>query len=175
MSMPQIHIVALCTDLGFTIKVGSEMLSLMLIGGIISRFASGLIADYWGGVVTLLIGSTLQCLSLFLFLPFDGLISLYVVSLIFGLSQGGIVPSYTMIIREYLPASQAGSKAGLVLKMTILGMAFGGWISGLIFDITQSYKVALWNGVLFNLINLAIIIFIFLRTRNISSSRIMAT
>ena len=169
MSMPQIHIVALCTDLGFTIKVGSEMLSLMLIGGIISRFISGLLTDYWGGVITLLIGSTLQCLSLFLFLPFDGLISLYIVSLIFGLSQGGIVPSYTMVIREYLPASEAGSKAGLVLMMTILGMAFGGWISGLIFDFTQSYKIALWNGILFNLFNICIIMFIFLKTKNVKS------
>ena len=146
------------------------MLSLMLIGGIISRFISGLLADYWGGVITLLIGSTLQCLSLFLFLPFDGLISLYIVSLIFGLSQGGIVPSYTMVIREYLPASEAGSKAGLVLMMTILGMAFGGWVSGLIFDFTQSYKIALWNGILFNLFNICIIMFIFFRTKNVKSS-----
>ena len=150
MSMPQIHIVALCTDLGFSLRVGSEMLSLMLLGGIISRFLSGILSDYVGGVYTLLLGSTLQCISLFLFMPFDGLVPLYIVSLIFGLSQGGIVPSYTMIIREYVPASEAGTKAGLVLMMTILGMAFGGWFSGLIYDLSGSYQIALWNGVLFN-------------------------
>ena len=171
MSMPQIHIVALCTDLGFSLRVGSEMLSLMLIGGIISRFLSGILSDYVGGVYTLLLGSTLQCISLFLFMPFDGLVPLYVVSLIFGLSQGGIVPSYTMIIREYIPASEAGTKAGLVLMMTILGMAFGGWISGPIYDLSGSYQIALWNGVLFNVMNIVIILCIFFRTNKLRSEQ----
>ena len=86
--------------LGFGPAVGAEMLSLMLIGGIISRLINGMLADKLGGVYTLLIGSTLQCIALFLYLPFDGLVSLYIVSLVFGLSQGGIVPSYAIIIRE---------------------------------------------------------------------------
>ena len=88
MSMPQVHIVAFCIDLGFGPAVGAEMLSLMLIGGIISRLINGLIADKLGGVYTLLIGSTLQCIALFLYLPFDGLVSLYIVSLVFGLVTG---------------------------------------------------------------------------------------
>ena len=123
MSMPQVHIVAFCIDLGFGPAVGAEMLSLMLIGGIISRLINGLIADKLGGVYTLLIGSTLQCIALFLYLPFDGLVSLYIVSAVFGLSQGGIVPSYAIIIREYLPSSQAGARVGFVMMCTIMGLS----------------------------------------------------
>lgn len=157
MAMPQVHIVALCADLGYGVAVGAQMLSLMLAGGIVSRIISGMIADYIGGVKTLLIGSVLQCLALFLYIPFDGLVSLYVVSLIFGLSQGGIVPSYAIIVREYLPAKEAGSRVGLVIMATVFGMALGGWLSGWIFDQTGSYQAAFINGIGWNFLNIAII------------------
>ena len=165
MSMPQVHIVAFCIDLGFGPAVGAEMLSLMLIGGIISRLINGLIADKLGGVYTLLIGSTLQCIALFLYLPFDGLVSLYIVSLIFGLSQGGIVPSYAIIIREYLPGADAGTRVGFVMMCTIMGMAIGGWMSGWIYDLTGSYAAAFWNGIVWNFLNIAIVLFLITRNR----------
>ena len=165
MSMPQVHIVAFCIDLGFGPAVGAEMLSLMLIGGIISRLINGLIADKLGGVYTLLIGSTLQCTALFLYLPFDGLVSLYIVSLVFGLSQGGIVPSYAIIIREYLPGADAGTRVGFVMMCTIMGMAIGGWMSGWIYDLTGSYAAAFWNGIVWNFLNIAIVLFLITRNR----------
>ena len=165
MSMPQVHIVAFCIDLGFGPAVGAEMLSLMLIGGIISRLINGLVADKLGGVYTLLIGSTLQCIALFLYLPFDGLVSLYIVSLVFGLSQGGIVPSYAIIIREYLPGADAGTRVGFVMMCTIMGMAIGGWMSGWIYDLTGSYAAAFWNGIVWNFLNIAIVLFLITRNR----------
>ncbi len=165
MSMPQVHIVAYCVDLGFGVARGSEMLSLMLVGGIVSRLASGFLADYIGGVKTLLIGSVLQCAALAAYIPFDGLASLYVVSLVFGLSQGGIVPSYALIVREYLPAHEAGQRVGIVIMATIAGMALGGWLSGWIYDLTGSYAAAFWNGIGWNLLNIAIMVMILWRTR----------
>ena len=165
MSMPQVHIVAFCVDLGYGPAVGAEMLSLMLMGGVVSRLASGLIADRLGGVATLLIGSTLQCLALFLYLPFDGLVSLYVVSLIFGLSQGGIVPSYAIIVREYLPAREAGAQVGFVMMATIVGMALGGWMSGWLYDLTGSYRMAFLNGIGWNALNIGIMVLILARSR----------
>ena len=165
MSMPQVHIVAFCIDLGFGPAVGAEMLSLMLIGGIISRLINGILADKLGGVYTLLIGSTLQCIALFLYLPFDGLVSLYIVSLVFGLSQGGIVPSYAIIIREYLPGVDAGTRVGFVMMCTIMGMAIGGWMSGWIYDLTGSYAAAFWNGIVWNFMNIAIVLFLITRNR----------
>ncbi|WP_114964278.1 MFS transporter [Alkalilacustris brevis] len=166
MSMPQVHIVAFCVDLGYGPAVGAEMLSLMLLGGVASRLVSGLLADWLGGVMTLLIGSTLQMVALFLYLPFDGLVSLYVVSLIFGLAQGGIVPSYAVIVREYLPAREAGARVGLVMMATILGMALGGWMSGWIHDLTGSYSMAFLNGIAWNFLNIGIMLAILLRSRS---------
>ncbi|MGR3454275.1 MFS transporter [Pseudooceanicola sp.] len=165
MSMPQVHIVAYCMDLGYGPAAGAEMLSLMLFGGVASRVASGFIADRLGGVRTLLIGSVLQCLALLLYLPSDGLTSLYIVSLVFGLSQGGIVPSYAVIVREYMPAREAGARTGFVIMGTILGMALGGWMSGWIYDMTGSYRLAFLNGIAWNLMNLAIMVTILLRGR----------
>lgn len=165
MSMPQVHLVSMCVDLGFGPAVGTQMLSLMLMGGVASRLVSGFIADRLGGVRTLLIGSTLQCLALFLYLPFDGMVSLYIVSLIFGLSQGGIVPSYALIVREYLPAKEAGARVGFVIMATIIGMALGGWMSGWIYDVTGSYQMAFLNGIAWNLMNMGIILGLLLRSR----------
>ena len=163
MSMPQVHIVSFCMDLGYGPAVGAEMLSLMLFGGVVSRLFSGLIADWIGGIKTVLLGSSLQCLALFLYLPFDGLVSLYIISLVFGLSQGGIVPGYAVTIREYLPAREAGQRVGLVVMSTILGMAIGGWMSGWIYDLTGSYRAAFLNGIAWNFLNIAIVIFVLIR------------
>ncbi len=157
MSMPQVHIVAYCADLGYGVARGAEMLSLMLALGIVSRIASGFLADRIGGVAVLLIGSGMQAAALFLYLWFDGLTSLYVISAIFGLFQGGIVPMYAVIAREYLPAEEAGAKVGIVITSTILGMAVGGVVSGWIFDWFLSYRMAFLNGFLWNLVNMAII------------------
>jgi len=156
MAMPQVHIVAYCGDLGYGVARGAEMLSLMLAFGIISRVGSGFIADRFGGVVTLLIGSVMQAVALFLYFLFDGLTSLYVISILFGLFQGGIVPSYAVIVREYFPPQEAGARLGTVIMATVFGMALGGWMSGYIFDLTGSYRAAFLNGLLWNLLNLSI-------------------
>ncbi len=163
MSMPQVHIVAYCVDLGYGAARGAEMLSLMLTCGIVSRLASGLICDRIGGIRTLLLGSALQGLALLMFLPFDGLVPLYVVSALFGLFQGGIVPSYAIIVREHFPVREAGARVGSVVMATLIGMALGGWMSGWVFDLTGSYHAAFLNGIAWNLLNLAISGFLFYR------------
>jgi MFS family permease len=165
MAMPQVHIVSLCVGLGFGPAVGAQMLSLMLLGGVVSRMISGFLADRLGGVRTLLLGSVLQCLALFLYLPAGSMVSLYVVSLVFGLSQGGIVPSYAIVVREYMPAREAGARVGFVMMATIFGMALGGWLSGKIFDWTGSYEMAFVNGILFNGLNIAVMLWLMIRSR----------
>ncbi len=168
MSMPQVHIVAYCGDLGFGAARGAEMLSLMLGMGVASRLLSGWISDHIGGLRTLLLGSVLQGIALLLFLPFDGLVPLYVVSGMFGLFQGGIVPSYALIVREYFTPAQAGTRVGTVLMATLFGMALGGWMSGVIFDWTGSYKAAFLNGIAFNLLNLGIVVYLIFRLKKVS-------
>jgi MFS family permease len=161
--MPQVHIVAYCGDLGYGVARGAEMLSLMLGFGIVSRLASGFIADRLGGVATLLLGSTLQGIALILYFLFDGLMSLYVISALFGLFQGGIVPSYAMIVREYFPPKEAATRVGISIMATLFGMALGGWMSGAIFDLTGSYRAAFANGIGWNLLNISIVLWLMLR------------
>jgi MFS family permease len=163
MSMPQVHIVAYCADLGYGPARGAEMLSAMLGFGIISRIASGFIADRIGGLWTMLLGSALQGVALLLYLMFDGLTSLYVVSALFGLFQGGIVPMYAIIVREYFPPQGSGTRVGILIMSTIVGMALGGWMSGVIFDMTGSYWQAFANGLLWNLLNVTIVVFLLMR------------
>jgi MFS family permease len=165
MSMPQVHIVAYCGDLGYGAARGAEMLSLMLACGIVSRLVSGLICDRIGGLRTLLLGSVLQGVALLLFIPFDSLTSLYIISALFGLFQGGIVPSYAIIVREHFPPAEAGARVGTVLMATLLGMALGGWMSGKVFDLTGSYDAAFLNGVGWNLLNLTIALWLLARAR----------
>jgi MFS family permease len=163
MSMPQVHIVAYCGDLGIGPARGAQMLSLMLGLGVVSRLASGWIADRIGGLRTLLLGSMLQGIALLLFLPFKGVVSLYVVSGLFGLFQGGIVPSYALIVREHFAPAQAGARVGTVLMATLFGMALGGWLSGAVFDWTGSYRAAFINGLGWNALNLSIAGFLLYR------------
>ena len=164
MSMPQVHIVALCVDLGFGSAAGARMLSLMLLGGVVSRIAFGVLSDRIGGIRTLLLASAGQMLALSLYLAADTLPGLMLVSLVFGLSQGGIVPAYAIVVREYLPPARAGALVGLVSASTIVGMALGGWLSGRIYDATLSYDWALLNGIAWNGLNLAVIALIFWRS-----------
>ncbi len=165
MAMPQVHIVAYCGDLGYGVARGAEMLSLMMACGIISRIGSGYLADKIGGIRTLLIGSLAQGFALFFYLFFDSLTSLYVISAMFGLFQGGIVPSYAIIVREAMPASQAATRVGIVIFASVFGMSFGGWVSGIIFDATGSYGAAFANGVAWNAVNVAIVVTLLIRAR----------
>ncbi|MDI1274224.1 MFS transporter [Polaromonas sp.] len=165
MAMPQVHIVSYCTDLGYGAARGAEMLSLMLACGVVSRLVSGLVCDRIGGLRTLLLGSALQGLALLLFLPFDGLVSLYLIAALFGLFQGGIVPSYAIIVREYFLPAEAGARVGTVIMATMVGMALGGWMSGKVFDLTGSYHAAFINGIAWNLLNFGIVLFLLYRVR----------
>lgn len=156
MAMPQVHIVAYCRDLGYGAVDGARMLSVMLGFGIVSRLAFGWIADRIGAVPAMLLSATLQAFSLLLYLAFDGLQSLYLVTALFGLVQGGIILSYAIIVRQNFAPREAGVRLGLVLSATLAGMALGGWMSGAIFDHTLSYQAAFLNGFLWNLLTMAI-------------------
>jgi MFS family permease len=165
MAMPQVHIVAYCGDLGYGVARGAEMLSLMMGCGIVSRIGSGYLADKIGGIRTLLIGSLAQGFALVFYLFFDSLSSLYLISAMFGLFQGGIVPSYAIIVREAMPAAEAATRVGIVIFASVFGMSFGGWISGVIFDATGSYAAAFANGVAWNALNIAIVATLLIRSR----------
>ncbi len=163
MAMPQVHLISMCVGLGFGPAVGAEMLAVMLGCGVISRLGFGMIMDRFGGLHALLLASSLQCIALFFFLPVRGLVPLYLVSAMFGLFQGGLVPCYALIIREYFKPSQAGARIGLVIMGTLTGMALGAWMSGAIYDWTRSYSAAFINGIGWNFVNIGIVVFLIWR------------
>jgi MFS family permease len=165
MVTPQIQIVAYCGDLGYGPARGAEMLSLMLGLGVISRLLCGLIADRIGGLKTLFLVSTLQAVTVLPYAVFDGLVSLYVISGTYGLFQGGLIPMYAIVVREYFSPTEAGARVGIVVGATLLGMALGGWMSGAIFDVTGSYRATFVNAVVWNIFNLTIVLWLLLRDR----------
>ena len=162
MSVPQVHIVPLCIDYGYGLTVGTEILSFMLFAAVTSRILFGFLSDKIGPIQTLILGSSLQAISLSMFLPFNSQLSLYIVAVFFGLSQGGIVPIYTVIISKFLPTNEVAERVGLLIFATIIGMSLGGWLSGEIFDYTNSYKLAFLNGIFWNIINVSIMVYLYL-------------
>jgi MFS family permease len=166
MSMPQVHIVPLCIDNGYGLAVGTEILSFMLFAAVASRVIFGFLSDKIGPIQTLILGSSLQAISLTMFLPFNSQLSLYIVAICFGLSQGGIVPIYAVIISKFLPSNEVAERVGWLIFATIIGMSLGGWLSGEIYDFTNSYRLAFINGIFWNIMNLCIMIFLFIIYQN---------
>ncbi len=168
MSTPQVHIIPLCLDSNFGLSVGNEILSIMLFCASISRIIFGYVSDKLGPLETLLLCSTLQAITLMLFIPYNSLQSLYVISILFGLSQGGIVPSYAFIVSKYLPKKEIAERVGLIIFMTVVGMSIGGWMSGKIYDLTNSYTLGFLNSIIWNFANIAIILYMFIKIKNFS-------
>lgn len=165
MAMPMVHLIAYATDLGYSAARAAEMLALMLGCAFVSRLAFGFIADRLGGIMALLIGSAGQCAALMGFALIDSFIGLYLTAAVFGLVFGGIIPCYALIVRELFPESQAGWRIGAVILFGALGMALGGWLGGLIFDLAGTYRIAFLVGAGFNVLNLAIVIALLRRQR----------
>jgi len=160
MAMPMVHIVAYCSDLGFSAARGAEMLSLLLACSFVSRIAYGWLADKLGGLTTLLIGASLQLVGLALYAMVENLYGLYAVSVYYGLGYGGIVPMYAIIVRELFPEREAGWRMGVVFLFGTIGMALGSYLGGVIFDVTASYVMAFLTGIAFNVKNLLLIGFL---------------
>lgn len=158
MAMPMVHVIAHATDLGHPTARAAELLSALLGASVISRLAWGALSDRIGGLKTLMFGSLSQAAVLGFYIVTDSLPGLYTVSILFGLAYGGIVPAYTVIIRELFPLGQVGARLGFVYLFATIGMATGGVLGGYIFDLTESYRIAFAVGLAFNLGNLSMVI-----------------
>jgi hypothetical protein len=76
-------------------------------------------------------------------------------------------------VREYFSPRDAGIRTGVALMFALFGMALGGWMSGAIFDYTGSYRAAFANGIFWNLLNVAIIGWLLLRSRARPTGRLV--
>jgi MFS family permease len=166
MSLPLAHVVSHVSDIGYSPARGAETLSLMLASSAVSSFFGvGFLGGRFGGLRALFVFSSAQALFLTVLAFVDSLTAVYITAVLFGLGYGGILPCYPIIVREYLPASEAGRRTGLIILFAGGGMALGAWLGGTIFDQTGSYKLAFLIGAAFNLGNLAIIGSLILRTQ----------
>jgi MFS family permease len=174
MAMPLTHIVSYCSDLGISAARGAEMLSLLLGSAFLSRLYWGRLSDRVGGLKTILYGAAAQAVALACYIVIDGMIPLYILSIAYGLAFGGIVPAYSLVVREVFPANEAGWRMGALYLFGTLGMAGGAWIGGVVFDLALDYRPAFLVGVLFNLSNIAIIGWLVWRHQRPESGRVVA-
>ena len=160
MAIPSSHLVAFCGDLGIPASHGAAMLSVMLACAFISRQFWGAFADRFGGLRTVMAGSVLQALAIGCFLLTRDEAGLFAVASAFGFGFSGIIPSYSVAIRVLYPSKEASWRIPTVLMTAMSGMAFGSWFAGKQVDMFLSYRPAFGSGVAFNLINLAVILFL---------------
>jgi len=157
MAMPLAHIVAYCGDIGIGAKPGAAMLSLQLAAGVVAQQLWGWVADRLGGLRTVLFASTSMAIAMAGFLLTQDEIGLFSVSAVFGLAFGGLIPGYILAVREIFPAAEATWRIPIILFPGALGMAAGGWLAGAIYDGFGFYAPAFAAGLLFNLLNLAVV------------------
>ncbi len=157
MAMPQVHLVALCGDLGILPSHGAVMLSVLLGTAFFSRQMWGWISDRIGGLMTVLIGSAWQFCSVVAFALTQNEAGLFTISAIFGLGFSGIIPAYVLIARELFASREAGWRVPVLLCCSGFGMASGGWFAGLLYDHFGYYAPAFAAGLIFNAVNLVLI------------------
>jgi MFS family permease len=157
MSMPQAHLVALCSDLGISAAHGAAMVSVLLAAAFMSRQVWGVISDRIGGLYTMLIGSALQAFGMAAFLLTQDEVGLFTVAALFGLGFSGLVPANVLASRELFPAGDAYWRMPSLLLFSGWGMAGGGWLAGILYDHYGYYAPAFATGLGINMINLALV------------------
>jgi MFS family permease len=160
MALPASHLVAFCGDIGIPATHGAAMLSVMLTCAFVSRQFWGAFADRFGGLRTIMAGSLCQMVTLSGFLLTQGEAGLFVVAGAFGLGFSGIIPAYSVAVRDLFPSREASWRIPAALLSLMSGMAFGSWIGGALFDAFLSYRVAFSTGVLINAGQLLVILFL---------------
>jgi MFS family permease len=172
MAVPQAHLVAFCTDIGISPARSATMLSIMLAAAFIARQGWGALADRIGGLRTILAGSACQALAIIGFSLTQDEASLFVIATVYGLGFAGIIPAYSVAVREIFPSAEASWRMPLTLFASMSGMAAGSWLAGLLYDHFGYYAPAFATGVVFNIVNLAIIGFLVARLSRVDSPRL---
>jgi MFS family permease len=156
MSIPLVHVISYATDLGIAKIAAAGVLSAIGLTGFAGRIGFGLLADGIGGRLTLLVASLAQTAGAAGFLLARGLPGLMGAALLFGVGYGGILPQYPIICREVYGPRGLGRIIGSVSLFGTVGMAAGGYLGGILFDLSGGYTVPLLVSVLFGTVNLTL-------------------
>jgi len=138
-SGPIFHMVTNAMDHGVSAMAATTVLGAAGLASLTGRVVCGLIADRVGARRTLLVGLVVQALAVALYLVTGGLTGFYALALLFGLSYGGVMPLYAILVREYFGARIMGTAFGAVAFVSTLGMALGPWAGGSVYDVFGSY------------------------------------
>lgn len=157
MAIPQAHLIAFCGDIGIGAAHGAAMVSVLLAAAFVSRQGWGWLADRIGGLRTAFIGSACQTVAMAGFLLTQDEIGLFAVAAAFGAGFSGLVPAYVLTLRELFPAAEASWRIPTLLLISGGGMALGGWLGGILYDYFAFYGPAFAAGILFGLLNLAVL------------------
>jgi MFS family permease len=133
-SGPIFHMVSYAADCGVAPLTAATVLGAAGLAALSGRIICGLLADRAGAKRTLVACLALQAVAIALYLLARDLDTLYAVSMLFGLSYGGAMPLYAILVREYFPAKIMGSVFGVVAMISTLGMALGPPVGGWLFD-----------------------------------------
>ena len=138
-SGPIFHMVSYAMDCGVPSMAAAAVFGVAGLASLSGRIVCGLVADRVGAKRTLITGLAVQALAVSLYLVTQGATGFYALAALFGLSYGGVMPLYAILVREYFGAKIMGTAYGAVVMVSLLGMAIGPWAGGWLFDTFGSY------------------------------------
>ena len=138
-SGPIFHMVTHAIDRGVPAMAAATVLSAAGLASLSGKIVCGIFADRVGAKRTLVAGLALQAVAISLYLLSGSLGSFYALALMFGFAYGGVMPLYAILVREYFGERVMGAAFGAVSLAATLGMAFGPWAGGWLYDALGGY------------------------------------
>jgi MFS family permease len=137
-----VHIVPLVTDLEISATTAANILAVTGGASIIGRVGFGSIGDRIGNRQAFIIGFALMSLALLWLVPSREAWQLYLFALIFGMAYGDCATQESPLVAGLFGLSSHGLIFGAVATGFTIGAAMGPYITGYVFDVTDSYKIA---------------------------------
>ena len=136
--------IPMAVNQGISLVTASGVLSIIAITSILSRFAAPIIGDKYGSKPIIFLSFLGQGLSVLLLLNATTVFDFYLFAVLFGLPYGGEGTVVPVINKQYYGRFPMGTTYGWQLFGAGIGMAIGGLIPGIVFDVTGGYVFAIW-------------------------------
>jgi MFS family permease len=140
--LTMVHLVNYATDLGISSLIAATFVSIIGLSGFFGRILMGASSDRIGTNNAVLICGIALVAGFIVLLFTREVWAFYLFAVIFGFSYGGEVPQTPALVERYFGLKAVASLVGVAVAFAGLGGAFGAWLAGRIFDVTQSYQAA---------------------------------
>ena len=138
-SGPIFHMVSYAIGCGIAPMAAVSIYSVEGLSGLGGRLLLGLAADRFGAKRVLIAGLLVQSAAIASYLLVNRLDEFYTLAIVFGVAYGGVMPLYAVLARESFGQAVMGTVFGAMTMVSSIGMAFGPWAGGRIFDAFSSY------------------------------------